>query len=148
MHELVTISHEWKSCQSMEILSRVIALYTKQNLLLACDKPTFELPAIHDRRQLHSRELESWVCLVTPTVKSALADAAQYLRHINRTILDFLAPARPDPLTIDELVNELRPIPRMPNHRSNPKQIYFSSRFAFCSRQLCACCSYESISGV
>jgi hypothetical protein len=87
-------------------------LYSKQALLLACDKPIFDLP-IHERMKLHSRELETWVRLVTPTVKRALADADQYLRDTNYTITDFLAPARPDPLTTNELVNELRPVPRL-----------------------------------
>ena len=47
--------------------------------------------------------------LVAPNVKRALADAAQYLRRANtkHTITSFLAPARPDPLTINELVNDL-----------------------------------------
>jgi hypothetical protein len=36
---------------------RIIALHAKQDSLLACNKPIFELP-IHDRTQLHSWELE------------------------------------------------------------------------------------------
>jgi hypothetical protein len=87
----------------------VLALYSKQDLLLACDKPIFELP-IRERMKLHSRELSTWIALVTPTVKRAAADADQYLRDTNHSIIDFLAAARPDPLTTDELVNELRPV--------------------------------------
>ena len=63
--------------------------------------------------KLHSRELETWVRLVTPTVKRALADAEQYIRDTNHTMPNFLAPARPDPLTTNELVNELRPVSRL-----------------------------------
>ena len=48
---------------------RVIALYSKVDLLLACDKPIFELPIL-ERMTQHSRELETWVRLVTPTVLS------------------------------------------------------------------------------
>ena len=63
-------------------------------LLLACDKPIFELP-IQERMNLHSHELETWARLVTLTVKRTLADAAQYLRETNHTITAFIAPARP-----------------------------------------------------
>ena len=55
----------------------------------------------------HSRELETWVRLVTPTVKRALAGAAQYLCDTNYNITDFITPARPEPMAINELVNEL-----------------------------------------
>ena len=82
------------------------------DLLLACDKPIFELP-IQERLKLQSRELDTWVRLVTPTVKRALADATQYLRDTIHTITDFLTPASPDPLTTNELVNELRPVSRL-----------------------------------
>ena len=82
------------------------------DLLLACDKPIFDLPIL-ERMKLHSRELETWVRLVTPTVKRALADAAQHLRETNFNITDYLTPARPDPMTTNELVNELRPVPRL-----------------------------------
>jgi hypothetical protein len=95
-----------------KLCPRVLALYAKQDLLLASDKPIFELP-IQERMKLHSRELETWVLLVTPTVKRALADAEQYLGDTNYTILNFLAPARPDPLMTDELVNELCPVSRL-----------------------------------
>jgi hypothetical protein len=47
---------------------------------------------------LHSRKLETcWVRLVTPTLKRALANAEQPLFDTNHTILDLIAPARPDP---------------------------------------------------
>jgi hypothetical protein len=73
----------------------------------------FDLP-IDERMKLKSGELSTWVQLVTATVKRAIADAEQYLRETNHSITAFLATARPDPLMMtDELVNELRPIPRM-----------------------------------
>ena len=92
---------------------RVSALYATRDSLLATDKSIFDLP-MHQRLQQHSRELATWVRLVTPTVKRALADAAQQLRNTNHTITSLLPPARPDPMTTDELVNELRPVPRLP----------------------------------
>ena len=58
------------------------------DLLLACDKPIFELPIL-ERMKLHSRELETWVQLVTPTVKRALADAAQHLRDTDYNMFLF-----------------------------------------------------------
>jgi hypothetical protein len=91
---------------------QIHALYSKQPLLLACDRPIFDLP-IDERMKLKSGELTTWVKLVTATVKRAIADAEQHLRDTNHSITAFLAPARPDPLTTDELVNELRPVPRM-----------------------------------
>jgi hypothetical protein len=63
--------------------------------------------------KLKSGELCTWVRLVTATVKRAIADAEQCLRETNHSITAFLATARPDPLTTDELVNELRLVPRM-----------------------------------
>jgi hypothetical protein len=90
----------------------VLALYSKRDLLLACDKPIFDMP-IDERMKLKSGELSTWVRLVTTTVKRAIADAEQYLRETNHSITAFLATTRPDPLTTDELVNELRPVPRM-----------------------------------
>ena len=82
------------------------------DLLLACDKPIFELPIL-ERMKLNSREIETWVRLVTPTVKRALADTAQYLRDTNYNITDFPTPARPDPMTTNELVNDLRLVARL-----------------------------------
>jgi hypothetical protein len=72
----------------------------------------FDMP-IDERMKLKSGELSTWVRLVTATVKRAIADAEQCLRETNHSITAFLATARPDPLTTDELVNELRPAPRM-----------------------------------
>ncbi len=92
---------------------QIQALYSKQPMLLACDRPIFDLP-IDERMKLKSGELTTWVKLVTATVKRAIADAEQCLRDTNNTITTFLTPARPHPLTTDELVNELRPVSRMP----------------------------------
>ena len=88
---------------------QVLALYSKVDRLLACEKPIFELPILEPVK-LHSREIESWVQLVTQTVKRALADNAQYFCVTNYNITDFLTPARPDPMTTNELVNELLPV--------------------------------------
>jgi hypothetical protein len=51
----------------------------------------------------------------TPTVQRALApaDADQHLRDTNCAIPSFLAHARPDPLTTNAPVNELRPLSRL-----------------------------------
>jgi hypothetical protein len=67
-----------------------------------------------------------WVRLVTPSVKGTIADTDQFLRdtnqflhNTNHTITSLFAPARPNPLKTNELVNELvrrRPVPpRMPH---------------------------------
>jgi hypothetical protein len=66
---------------------------------------------IDERMTLKSGELTTWVKLVTATIKRAIADAEQGLRDADHAITSFLAPARPDPLTTDELENELRPVP-------------------------------------
>jgi hypothetical protein len=88
-------------------------LCSKQDFLLACDRPIFDMP-IDERMKLKSGELTTWVRLVTATVKRAIADAEQHLRDTKHSIISFLAPAtRSHPLTTDELVNELRPVPRM-----------------------------------
>jgi hypothetical protein len=92
---------------------QIHALHSKQPLLLGCDRPIFDLP-IDESMKLKSGELTTWVKLVAATVKRAIADPEQCLRDTNHTITTFLTPARPDPLTTDELVNELRPVPRMP----------------------------------
>jgi hypothetical protein len=92
---------------------QIHALHSKQSLLLACDRPIFDLP-IDEGVKLKSGELTTWVKLVAATVKRAIADAEQHLRgDTNHSITAFLTAARPDPLTTDELVNELRPAPRM-----------------------------------
>jgi hypothetical protein len=93
-----------------KITPRVVALYEKVDTLLAADKSIFEMP-IEIRLQSHINELESWVRLVTPTVKRAITDANTNLRNTSHTLHPFLVP-RPDPLTINEHVNELRPVPR------------------------------------
>ena len=67
-----------KECKGLEKLQpRVLTLYSKVDLLLACNnKPSFEIP-IQEQMKLHivKQELETWVELITPTVKRALADA-------------------------------------------------------------------------
>jgi hypothetical protein len=108
---------------------RVLAVYSKQDLLLACDKPIFDMP-INERMKLKSGELSTWVLLVTTTVKRAMADAEQHLCDTNHSITAFLATARPDPLTTDELVNELRPVPWMRPWIPLSKTISFLFRVA------------------
>ena len=133
---------------------QVLTLYSKVDLLLAYDKPIFELP-IQEQVKLHRQKLETWAQLVTPSsIKRALADAAQYLLNTNHTITAFLAPARPDPLMTNELVNELRPsVSRLQSKiQLEPNKFlsfsFESHRIFGSSRQLCACRSYGSISGV
>ena len=63
-----------------------------------------------ERMKLSIHELEIWVQLVTPSVKRELSDAATHLCNANHAAPSFLAPARPDPLTTNELANELRPV--------------------------------------
>jgi hypothetical protein len=142
-------SHEKERKRLQKLHPRITALHAKQGLLLASNKQIFEFP-IHDHMPLHSRELKTcWVRLVAPTVKRALADAEQHLRDTDHTIPDFLAPARPGPLTTDELVNEcVQRLGCNNTSRSNAtNKFFFSSCFAFGSRQLCACRSCGSISG-
>jgi hypothetical protein len=96
-----------------KLTPRIHAIYALKDRLLACDKPILDLP-IHDRLQLHSRELSTWLALITPTVKRAVADADKYLQETNHTITHcYMTNARHDPLTVDELVNELRPVSRL-----------------------------------
>jgi hypothetical protein len=104
---------------------RITALCAKQDSLLASDKQIFALP-IHDCMLPRSRKLKTWVRLVTPTVNRALADAEQRLRDTNHTMTDFLAPAQPDPLRTDELLNELHPAPRMQHWIKRTQQTFFS----------------------
>jgi hypothetical protein len=76
-----------------KMLKKLRPRITALDLLLASDKQIFKLP-IHDRMLLCNRKLETWVRLVTPTVKrGALANAEQHLCDTNYTIPDFLAPA-------------------------------------------------------
>ena len=77
-------------------------------MLLVDARQIFELPIL-ERMKLNSRELETWVQLVTRTIKRALSDAATDLCNTNHAIPSFLAPALPDPLMTNELANELRP---------------------------------------
>ena len=75
----------------------LLALYSKVDLLLACDKPIFDLPTIQERVKLFSRELEPGYGLSLPLANErALADAAQYLCDNNHTITAFLTSVRPD----------------------------------------------------
>jgi hypothetical protein len=39
---------------------RVLALYLKQDLLLACDRPIFDMPILDERMKLKSGELATW----------------------------------------------------------------------------------------
>jgi hypothetical protein len=104
--------HGGENDEKEQLRFRVLALYSKRDLLLTCDKPIFDMP-IDERIKLKSGELSTWVRLVTATIKRAIADAEQHLRDTNHSITAFLAAAHPDPLTTDGLVNELRPVPRM-----------------------------------
>ena len=132
-----------------KILPGARALCSKRDQMLVGNRQIFELP-IPERMKLSSRKLETWMRLVTPTVKQALSDAATDLRNANHAAPSLLAPARPDPLTTNELVNELRPVSRLrPQIQSNPKFFFsFSSCIAFGSRQLRDCRSRGSVSGV
>jgi hypothetical protein len=90
-------SHEKERKRLKKPCPRITALCAKQDLVLASSKQMLKLP-IHDRMLLgHGRKLKTWACLVTPTVKRALADAEQHLHDTNCTTTDFLAPVRPDP---------------------------------------------------
>jgi hypothetical protein len=82
-------------------------------MLLAEDKDIIEIP-LETRLTFPSGELRTWIKLVTPTVKQAINDADKFIRLTNHTILPFLI-HRPGPLTLNEQVNELRPVPRLPD---------------------------------
>ena len=73
------------------------------------------------------------------------------LCNTNHTIPSLLAPARPDPLTTNELVNELRPVsrlrPQIQSTQKNSFSCFLSSRIAFGSRQLRDRRSRGSVSG-
>jgi hypothetical protein len=69
---------------------QVSAPHATHALLLAFHKQLFKLP-MQQRMQLHSRQLETWVRLVTRTVKGAIADADQFLYDANHTITSLLA---------------------------------------------------------
>jgi hypothetical protein len=92
-------------------------------LLACCDKQILDLP-IQDHMPLRGGELDTWVRLVIPTVKQGVIAVADPLlpdtNHTNHTITSLLAHATPDPLTTNELlVNESRPLPRMPHQISS-----------------------------
>jgi hypothetical protein len=101
---------------------RVVALYAKADTLLAADKDIFEIP-IQTRLTFPSGELSTWIKLVTPTVRRAIAiaNANEFIRLTNNTILPHLVP-RPHPMTLDKQVNELRPVPRMPIQQTHQIQ--------------------------
>jgi hypothetical protein len=94
-----------------KLAPRVTALYEKADTLLAADRDIFAIP-LTTRLTFPSGELQAWIKLVTPTVKRATRDAEESLRRTNHTLLPHLQ-SRPDPLTRNEHVNELRPVPRM-----------------------------------
>jgi hypothetical protein len=98
-----------KECERKRIKKirpQVVALYAKNETLLASDRIMFDIP-IHERLQTSSREFETWIRQITPTVKEcAFADADTYIRTTNHTIDTFMIPRR-DPLTLNEHVNEL-----------------------------------------
>jgi hypothetical protein len=58
-------------------------------MLLAQDKDLFAIP-LATRLTFPSGELRTWIKLVTPTVKQALADAEKFIRLTNHTILPYL----------------------------------------------------------
>jgi hypothetical protein len=124
---------------------RVLALHSKHDLLLACDKPIFDMP-IDEPMKLKSGELSTWVRLVTATIKRAIADAEQHLHDTNHSITAFLATARPDPLTTDKLVNELRPVPRM--RPWIPLSTNFSFLFRVASPLAHANCAHAAHTGL
>jgi hypothetical protein len=80
-------------------------------MLLSEDKVIFDIP-LATRLTFPSGELQTWNKLVTPTVKQAIANANNFIHLTNHVILPFLIP-QPDPLTLNEHVKELRPVPRM-----------------------------------
>ena len=94
-----------------KLTPQVVALYAQADLLLAADKDLFSIP-LPVRLTFPSGELSTWIKLVTPTVKRAIHDAHEHIRLTNATMDAFLVP-RPDPLTLNEQVNELRPVPRL-----------------------------------
>jgi hypothetical protein len=94
-----------------KLTPRIRALYAKADTLLAADRDIFSIP-LATRLTFPSGELKTWINLVTPTVRRAINDANEHLRCTNQTITQCLN-TRPDPLTRNEQVNELQPIPRM-----------------------------------
>jgi hypothetical protein len=131
-----------------KLTPRVTALYEKAEMLLAKDKDLFAIP-LETRLTFPSGEICTWIKLVTPTVKQAIADADKFLRLTNHRILPFLIP-QPDPLTLNEQVNELA--------RSQTTSHLTKNSFHLVSKQLgcdaylacqrCDRCQYGSTSGV
>jgi hypothetical protein len=109
-------------------------LYAKADLLLAIDREIFAIP-INTRLTFPSGELSTWIKLVTPTVRQAITDAKGFLRRANHTITQHHI-ARPDPLTVNEQVNELRPVSRLIQQRQHILQ---TKNFIFRSRRILAC---------
>jgi hypothetical protein len=81
-------SNEKEGKRLKKLPPRITALCAKQDLLLASNKQTFEHPIHAHMMPLHSRALETWVRLVTPTVKRALTNAEQHLCVTNCATLE------------------------------------------------------------
>jgi hypothetical protein len=104
-----------------KLTPKVVALYAKADTLLAADKDIFEIP-IQTCLTFPSGELSTWIKLVTPTVYRAIANANAFLHLTNNTITPHLV-HRPDPMTLDKHVNELRPVSRMPPYTADTPNI-------------------------
>jgi hypothetical protein len=109
-----------------KLTPKIEALYAKAELLLAADRDVFAIP-IQTRLTFPSGELKTWIKLVTPTVRQAIADANEFIQRTNHTITQHLT-ARHDPLTVNEQVNELRPVSRMIPH-STPNNTTYNFSF-------------------
>jgi hypothetical protein len=94
-----------------KLAPRIIALYETSGSLLVTDRDIFAIP-LHTRLTFPSGELKTWDKLVTPTVRKAISDARESLRRTNQSILPHII-QRPDPMTVNEQVNELCPISRL-----------------------------------
>jgi hypothetical protein len=92
----------------------VEALYDQAPTLLTADKEIFNIP-IQTRLMFPTGEIETWMKLVTPTVKRAMRDANEFIRRTNHTLLPHLV-TRHDPLTRNQHINKLHPTPRMHNN--------------------------------
>jgi hypothetical protein len=106
-----------------KLTPRIVALYDKADILLAADKDIFATIPLQTRLTFPSGELSTWIKLVTPTVKQTITDANEFILLTNNIILPHLVP-RPDPMTIDEHVNELRPVSRMPLQQRHHTQTF------------------------
>ena len=92
----------------------IVALYESGKKLNYLDRRIFDLP-LDKRLGLKSHEQTAWINLHTPTVRQALAEAADKLKKTQRDIREFLirpavppALPRPPPVQING-----RPIPRL-----------------------------------